>query len=325
MTAPLGPKPTTLPLPSPKGAAAHAHEAVSSSPAASSSSASASESEPGATEPVAPPREQASAAVVKQTRAKASSGAGLLAQQLHGKLGAMDESFERDVVGKNKPGVLVGLSEGEPGAALRVSVHGINASPDSVAALSRGAALSGAKASTFAYDDNYRRLDDVSADLAGQLEQQLQDNPDRKLIIDAHSMGTRVSLVAVDELAKRGALAGREVELNLIAPPLDGVKGAGWAYLSPPGLGALVPNIRPGKDMASGGAFQRRIDEVALPENVRVRVFTGGQDDIVREESEEFQQLADRFAGAEQHHFESATHDSVIDDAAAALFGTRDE
>ena len=46
------------------------------------------------------------------------------------------------------------------------------------------------------------------ADLAGQLEQQLKDNPDRKLIIDAHSMGTRVSLVAVDELQKRGALLG---------------------------------------------------------------------------------------------------------------------
>lgn len=313
MTAPVGPKPTLAPRSSVTTGATDATAPAQATP----SSSEASAAEPAAS----PERQPPSADVVQGTRARASAGDGLVAQQLRGKLGAMDEAFERDLVGKNKPGVLVPLSDGEPDAPLRVSVHGINASPDSVGALSRGAVESGAKASTFAYDDNFRRLGDVSNDLAGQLEQQLKDNPDRPLIIDAHSMGTRVSLVAIDELNKRGALEGRQVELNLIAPPLDGVKGAGWSYASPPGLGALVPNIRPGKDMASGGAFQRRIDDVELPENVRVRVFTGGQDDIVREDSEKFQQLADRFAGAEQHHFESADHDSVIGDAAAALFG----
>src|SRR5262245_37013412 len=166
---------------------------------------------------------------------------------------------------------------------MTVTVHGVANSPEGVKALYDRAVKTRYKVKKLMNYVTGAILAKSTHDLAKSLEKQLKENPDRTLRIDAHSMGGRVALAAVDELNRKGLLKGRKVELNLVASAING-DSRGTASLvaakSPilgPSLGE-APYIKSGQDMSSHSAFQDRLDNIKLPANVKVRVFTGGQD-----------------------------------------------
>ncbi len=207
-------------------------------------------------------------------------------------------------------------SHEKPDRPMTVTVHGINASPEAVRPLSDRAEKAGDKVKTFMYDDNYKRLGKSSEDLAKSLEKQLKENPGRPLRIDAHSMGGRIAMKALDILEKKGALAGRQVELNLIASPINGIgaaNAANWA------MGPLsgIKNVSPGKDMGTSSRFQQDLNNITFGKNVKVRVFTGGKDDVVNQDSS-FDAMAKRL-NAERVHLPNADHDTAVDEAARWL------
>ena len=114
-----------------------------------------------------------------------SSFLGRLTTGSKGTIGELNEDFERSQVGSNEPGKLIPISEGRPGQGSRISVHGMNGAPEVVDPLTQMAVDSGARTSTFAYDDMTRRLGDSSDDLMAALVEEMQANPDGPLTIDA--------------------------------------------------------------------------------------------------------------------------------------------
>ncbi len=205
---------------------------------------------------------------------------------------------------------------------MTVTVHGINNSPEGVKPLSDRAEKAGDKVKTFLYDDRNARLTKTSQDLANSLEKQLKANPGRPLRIDAHSMGGRVAMKALDILERKGALKGHQVELNLVASPINGL---GWVDtvqgLKPPVLGPLmgkmIPGDKPGMDMGTSSKFQKDLNDITFGKNVKVRVFTGGNDDVVNRD-ENFEAMCKQLH-AERVHFPKADHDTAVDEAAMWL------
>jgi pimeloyl-ACP methyl ester carboxylesterase len=234
-----------------------------------------------------------------------------------------DPRFNEDAERTNtkKAGRLVKFTNGpysheQPGRPMTVTVHGINASPEAVRPLSARAEKAGDKVSTFMYDDNYKRLSKSSEDLANSLEKQLSANPGRPLRIDAHSMGGRIAMQALDILEKRGSLRGHQVELNLIASPINGIgaaNAAAWAM----GPMSGIKNVPSGKDMGTNSRFQKHLNDITFGSNVKVRIFTGGKDDVVNRD-ESFNAMAKQLK-AERVHLPNATHDSAVDEAAVWL------
>lgn len=208
-------------------------------------------------------------------------------------LKASNETVERNIIGgKDKPGVLVDLG-GDIKKGATLTVHGINDNPGSAMPLGEKAKAQGSNHKTFAYDDNYRRLDKSAADFAQQTSDVLKDLPKgAKLTVNAHSMGTRVALMGLDQLAKEGKLDGRKVELNMVSPPLQGFDSANYAKLAPGFLGKAIKNVEPGKDMGSSSPFQKDLEAVRLPANVKVRVLYSSRDEVVDTKDPKFSQLA---------------------------------
>ena len=205
---------------------------------------------------------------------------------------------------------------------LTVTVHGINNSPEGVKPLSDRAEKAGDKVKTFMYDDQNARLTKSSQDLANSLEKQLKANPGRPLRVDAHSMGGRIALKALDILEQKGALKGHKVELNLVASPINGL---GWVDtvqgLKPPVIGPLVgkmiPGDAPGMDMGTSSKFQQDLNNITFGKNVKVRVFTGGKDDVVSRDPS-FDAMCKKL-NAERIHFKDADHDTAVDETARWL------
>ncbi|MCK6552849.1 hypothetical protein L6R52_43900, partial [Myxococcota bacterium] len=161
-----------------------------------------------------------------------------------------------------------------------------------------------------------RRLTDSSIDLATQLRTWLDVNPGAPLAIDAHSMGGRVVLAALDQLAREGRLGARAISLNLIAPPLGGYTAANAARWAPSFLGGAFDGLRPGIDMGTSSSFQERLEALALPPNVHTTIWVAERDTIVDPSMAGFAQIRARL-GAETRVVPGATHDSIIDAFAA--------
>ena len=213
----------------------------------------------------------------------------------------LDEEAEARILGgRNRPGQMVQLAQGAPGAGTTLTIHGINASPADVQGLSEHAAGQGHTVHTFAYDDRFRRLEDSSADLATQLSRWMTDNPGQPLRIRAHSMGGRVALAALGQLNEEGRLTNR-VTLDLIAPPLGGFGVANWArtdFLDV--LGPHVGGVRPGRDMGTTSGFQERLEQIQIP-GVVTRIFLGEQDRMVDPRMPGFQAVAGRMRASQDY------------------------
>jgi pimeloyl-ACP methyl ester carboxylesterase len=229
-------------------------------------------------------------------------------------LRAQNEAAEMAAVGgPNRPGVLLPQG-GDPSRGTTVTIHGINGDPSDVLPLGERAAKKGGATATFAWDDRSRRLGDSADDFAAAVKDVLQKNPDAPLTIHAHSMGGRVAAVALSRLEKEGALAGHDVRLNMVAPPLQGFASANFA-----GMGAVFSStLRSSIDMGSSSDFQKELEAARLP-NVKVRVFGGGADDVANVD-DDWTTIARNLAGGRAPTvLEGADHMSAITAAARSL------
>ena len=92
---------------------------------------------------------------------------------------------------------------------------------------------------------------------------------------------------------------------------------ANLSRLALPGMGS-IPGVRPGKDMGSTSGFQKQLETMQLPENVRTRLFTGTDDPQVDTEDPRWQHMKEQL-NATHTSFEGKDHMSVIPEAARAI------
>jgi pimeloyl-ACP methyl ester carboxylesterase len=254
---------------------------------------------------------QAPRAGVEQGLARATVGAPI------------DEAREQSLIGgHDRPGRIVELARGAPGRPATLTIHGINASPADVEALTEAARSGGGAVATFAWDDRHRRLTDSARDLAGELEAFVAAHPGAPLRIDAHSMGGRVAVAALGELAARGGLEGVPVTLRLIASPLGGLESANGARHAPGFLGGLIGGLRPGIDMGTTSEFQRGLEAITLPRSVRVEVHLGGADPIASPDDAALRRVAARL-GADVVVAPGRDHVGMVDHVARLPRGPR--
>ena len=194
----------------------------------------------------------------------------------------IDEKAERAWIGVNGRARVIELG-GNEHLGTTLTIHGINAAPNDVALLSNAALARGERTLTIAYDDNYRRLQDTADDFARQVEAvQSMLPPQTRLRIDAHSMGARAIVVALDRMQRAGHLTRSHIDLHLIAPLLRGVRAANQAWMMPLllpfGLSTLVKNAEPARDLAESSEFQRELEAARFPANIRVAITLAEHD-----------------------------------------------
>lgn len=279
---------------------------------------------PAAVEAAKPAQPAAEPAAARQPAPTGPSAAKLRAawsaDYQQNALAKAAESLERGVVGgRNEPGKLVELAPGRPGKGGLVTVHGANGSPTTMAPFHGPEVARGRQVLTFAHDDLYRSQKNSAADLAGELRTWMAANPREPLELAAHCQGARIALGAMDILSKDGSLAGRDVKLNLITPPLQGLWRGAFAQTAPPGVGAIAPTVRPGKDMSPIGGYQRMLDGITLPPNVKTEIFVAdraARDGFVDPDHARFRAIAERL-GARVHELPNTDHMSAVAGAAA--------
>jgi len=193
----------------------------------------------------------------------------------------MDEQTETALLAANgQRGRFVLLDEGRPGTPTVITVHGINAAPDALQPLHDAALRRGARLLTFAYDDQRRRLGLSSAELAWQLIAERQRQPQRRLVIQAHSMGARITVAALSIVASFARHLG-PVELVLVAPLLEGVSAANLAQVSPALVAPLIPGVLPGADIGTRSDFQKALAGAHFPPTITTHIYVGDRDEIV--------------------------------------------
>jgi hypothetical protein len=113
--------------------------------------------------------------------------------------------------------------------------------------------------------------------------------PQTRLRIDAHSMGARAIVVALDRMQRAGRLTRNSVELHLIAPLLRGIRAANqtWMFpiILPFGLSTLVKNAEPARDLAQSSEFQRELEAARFPAQVRVAITLAEHDRFARKDA----------------------------------------
>jgi pimeloyl-ACP methyl ester carboxylesterase len=274
----------------------------------------AAEAQPSTPTPPPPAVDWTKTVDPKNQAAARARAAATVANPQAAALRVQNEAAEMAAIGgANKPGVLLPQG-GDPARGTTVTIHGINGDPSDVLPLGERAAKRGEATATFAWDDRSRRLGDSADDFARAVNDVLQKNPDAPLTIQAHSMGGRVAAVALSRLEQQGALAGRDVRLNMVAPPLQGFASANFA-----GMGAVFSStLRSSIDMGSSSDFQKELEAARLP-NVKVRVFGGGADDVANVD-DDWTTIARNLAGGRAPTvLEGADHMSAITAAARSL------
>jgi len=225
--------------------------------------------------------------------------------------GPIDEAGEARILARTSTiGTLVEVNAGDPGAATRVTIHGINAAPDTVEPLNARGVKRGDRVLTFAYDDRHSRLSETSAVLARELGEWMKSNPGERLIIEAHSMGGRVLLGALNELNARGELTG-PVDVTLIAPPLAGYRSANGSRMLPGFIARAIGGAMPGKDMGTSSDYQKMLESLTLPSSVKTTIYVAANDTIAMPDSPTNVAIA-RNLGARFFRVDGAGHDDVI-------------
>ena len=225
-----------------------------------------------------------------------------------------DEMECRLVGGRNRPGALLELNGPTTAdGGTRITIHGINAGPDAMQPLADRGAFEGDRVMTFAYDDQYRRIADSSSDLARELSAFWVEHPGEAIHIDAHSLGARVALGAIDRLANANQLHG-SVSLDLIAPPLAGIKAADGAARAPDVFRCAFSGVAPGVDMGPESDFQEYLEGIRLPDEVRVRVFIGESDDIASYDDPRFLRIVENLCA--ELYVADAGHSDVVNNVA---------
>lgn len=224
---------------------------------------------------------------------------------------AITEEHEASILrGAHGRGVLVELSPGALGATTLVTIHGINAAPDTIQPLHERAQHDGARVLTFVYDDRHSRLTDASRSLAGELATWMKEHPGQPLRIQAHSLGGRVALGALHRLNAEGALKS-PVELTLLAPPLAGYASANGARFLPDFLARAIGGAMPGKDLGTNSDYQRMLEALELPSSVSAHIYLAAGDTIAAPDSPTNVKIAQHLR-ARLFWVEGAEHTSVV-------------
>jgi hypothetical protein len=202
----------------------------------------------------------------------------------------IDEAQERRYLGTSGRARVIALG-GDERIGTTLTIHGINAAPNDVAKLSNAGLARGERVYTLAYDDNFRRLELTADDFARHVEALLSALPAKtRLRIDAHSMGARAVVVALDRLQRGGHLVRKAIDLHLIAPLLTGLRVADYSSWMTPlflpfGLSTLVKNAEPARDLARNGAFQRELEASRFPSHVRVGITLAEHDRFAKKDA----------------------------------------
>jgi pimeloyl-ACP methyl ester carboxylesterase len=224
---------------------------------------------------------------------------------------SIDAVFERQLLKETHGhGTFVDVHTGDADTPTTIFVHGMPGAASSLTGVIQKAIDAGGTVKAFAYDNKFRSLEDSSRDLASSIETWMDDNPGRRLRVTAHSMGGRVALGALAILETDGRLR-RDVELNLMASPIAGMKSAIFSVLAP----GFIPWIRPSRGIASVSKFQRVIDRLELPPNVKVNIFVGDKDEVFTHSTKKYGALVKKLH-ATLKVFANATHMSILDEVA---------
>jgi hypothetical protein len=207
-------------------------------------------------------------------------------------------------------GTLIDVHTQEGSYVLVIAVHGIAGTPSDLAPVMEKEIAAGHAVKAFVYDDKFRSLEDSSLDLALAIQQCSVARPEMLLRIYAHSGGGRVAIRALALLAVKGELAA-QVELELIAVPLAGVKSANFIRLLP----RFLPWVRSLGDVATRSEYQRQIEQVRLPETVHVNVFAGEMDTVFSYSTDKYRALVNVLHGT-LRVIPKATHMSAVEEVA---------
>ena len=207
---------------------------------------------------------------------------------------------------------LVELHQGRSGQPTMITVHGIHGSPLSLQPVAQTAADDGYHVKAFAYHDSYRRQTDMSLELAEDVAQWRQDNPEAPLVLVGPSMGARVVLGAMKHLKDTNQLGDAPYQLKLVAPVLGGVESANHARHAPDWLAEKIPDVAPSKDMGSRSDFQGIIESAQFGDNVTADIYLGDTDHVVRPDSSGFKTIQSNLK-AEVHQFQGG-HSDIMDD-----------
>lgn len=189
----------------------------------------------------------------------------------------MDARWEQNFIRKNTPGKLVLVSSGSRDK-IAISVHGINASPSALAQIMIKRMDQNFETYAFAWDSRFRRLGHSASDFASELSKLLRARPGVSVLIDAHSMGARMALVALGRMQKGLLLTGHEVVFNMIAPTLSGYKSANSAIRAPLSAQKLIKNLRPSMDMGTKSLFQKELDRVRIEAPADLKIYYAEND-----------------------------------------------
>jgi len=226
--------------------------------------------------------------------------------------GKNERSEMNAIGGHTAPGKILDMG-GDATRGTTLTVHGRDDNPGSVLPLGERAEREGTGRATFAYDDLSRRLDDNTNDLANGIRDLLSKHPGAPLTINAFSSGARMAAVALGRLEKAGALEGRDVRLNLVAPVLRGSTSANAAAL----VSWLDRRMQSEIDMGSLSKFQSELDSIRL-RTVKAQVY-GGAEDATAITNEAWTQLARNLTGREPIVLPGVNHETAVAAAAALL------
>jgi alpha/beta hydrolase family protein DUF900 len=193
-----------------------------------------------------------------------------------------------------------------------VTIHGINASPDSVKSLSQNSIDKRQSVHTLVYDDQKTGLDKTSSELAAELTKLQRKFPGQPLTIRAHSMGGRLAVDALRKMQEGGVLGESRVNLEMTNPVIGGTKSANSAKYAPDFVAPLIPGVVPGKDMGTDSAFQARLETTQLPKTVRTTTYVGTHDPLVNADDPHFKAVHDGLNGRVRSVV-NGDHDSSIE------------
>jgi hypothetical protein len=223
----------------------------------------------------------------------------------------IDGRFERKLLKQTHGrGTLVEIHAGAAEKPTSIFVHGMPGAASSLMSVIQEAIDADETVKAFVYDNKFHSLEASSRDLAHSIEEWRNGHADRPLRLAAHSAGGRVALGSLAVLDSDGRLAG-DIEVNLIASPIAGVKSATFARLAP----NFIPWIRPLRGISPNSRFQTVIDRLRLPDNVKVNIFVGGQDRLFNYSTTRYRDLVERLH-ATFRVFADATHTSILDELA---------
>lgn len=178
-------------------------------------------------------------------------------------------------------GRIVKLGDGQPGRGAHLSIHGLGTGPSAMQPLIDKAAAEGQATSTFIYDDMHCNQARVGSDLARYLRGWMSQHHGQPMTIETHSLGGRMALTALGQMARDGTLPGDVVTLNMISPPLGGFGFANICLTMPGPLARLIPGATPTRDMATWSSGQKLLEEVTLPASVHTSIFYGTNDNLI--------------------------------------------